>query len=187
MPLPADPLSPEMTAFWLRLGTALLCGGAVGLERQLRGKVAGVRTAILICLGTALFVTLGEVTAPERADPTRVLGQVVTGIGFLGAGVILTREGRILGVTTAAVIWVLAAIGSLIGLGHLTTALVITLVTLAVLLGVEGVETFFERRRGRRVSRELEGMDSDRRHPGPGRRSGDLSGLPAGRSRRAGD
>jgi putative Mg2+ transporter-C (MgtC) family protein len=156
---PSDSLSPATEEFWLRLATALFCGGAIGLERQLRGKVAGVRTASLICVGTSIFVGLGATLSPERADPTRVLGQVVTGIGFLGAGVILAREGRILGVTTAAVIWVLAAIGCLIGLGMLASALVITLTTLGILLGVEAVESFWERRRGHRVTRELEGIN----------------------------
>ena len=154
-----DALSPLTRAFWLHVGTALLCGASIGLERQFRGKVAGVRTSSLICVGTSLFVAMGATLAPERADPTRVLGQVVTGIGFLGAGVILAREGRILGVTTAAVIWILAAIGCLIGLGLLSAALVITLATLGVLLGVEGIENFVERRRGHRVSRELEGIN----------------------------
>ena len=176
--MPPDTLSPATPAFWLHLGTALLCGGAIGLERQLRGKAAGVRTSILICVGTTLFVALGATTAPERSDPTRVLGQVVTGIGFLGAGVILTREGRLLGVTTAAVIWVLAAIGCLIGLGHFAAAIVITLVTLAVLLGVEALETFVERRRGPRAAREQEGTSGDRRQPLGGRRSGDGRGEP---------
>jgi putative Mg2+ transporter-C (MgtC) family protein len=154
-----DALSPLTNTFWLHLATALLCGGGIGLERQLRGKVAGVRTSSLICVGTSLFVAMGATLAPERTDPTRVLGQVVTGIGFLGAGVILAREGRILGVTTAAVIWILAAIGCLIGLGLLYAALVITLTTLGVLLGVEGIENWVERRRGHRVSRELEGIN----------------------------
>ena len=176
--LPPDSLSPQTTLFWLHLGTALLCGGIIGLERQLRGKAAGVRTSILICLGTALFVALGASAAPERSDPTRVLGQVVTGIGFLGAGVILTREGRLLGVTTAAVIWVLAAIGCLIGMGDFAAAIVITLVTLAVLLGVEALETFVARRRGHRDSREVEGSSPDRRRPLTGRRSGDLRSEP---------
>jgi putative Mg2+ transporter-C (MgtC) family protein len=154
-----DTLSPLSRTFWLHLGTALLCGAAVGLERQIRGKVAGVRTSSLICVGTSLFVAMGASLAPERADPTRVLGQVVTGVGFLGAGVILARGGRILGVTTAAVIWILAAIGCLIGLGYLSAGLAITLATLGVLLGVEAIENFLERRRGHRVSRELEGID----------------------------
>src|SRR5918992_3632699 len=113
-----DPLDPQSVEFWLRLGTAIFCGGIIGLERQLRGKAAGMRTSILICLGTELFVGLGASFAGDRVDPTRVLGQVVTGIGFLGGGVILSRGGALVGGTSAAVIWVLAALGSLIGLGY---------------------------------------------------------------------
>src|SRR5215210_2220388 len=140
MPQPFDPLNPEASVFWLRLGTAILCGGIVGLERQLRGKPAGIRTSILICLGTQLFVGLGSSFGGERVDPTRVLAQVVTGIGFLGGGVILAREGFVVGVTSAAVIWVLAALGSLIGLGHLLAALVLSIVMVALLTGVELLE-----------------------------------------------
>src|SRR3954469_6601405 len=132
-----DPLNPATPEFWLRLGTAILCGGIIGLERQLRGKAAGIRTSILICFGTSIFVALGASFSGERVDPTRVLGQVVTGIGFLGGGVILSREGTVLGVTSAAVIWVLAALGSLIGLGHLLAAIVCTMVTVGLLIGVE--------------------------------------------------
>lgn len=159
MPLTPDALLPSSQEFWLHLGTALLCGGAIGLERQSRGKVAGVRTSILICVGTSLFVALGATMSSDRVDPSRVVGQVVTGVGFLGAGVILAREGRILGVTTAAVIWILAAIGCLVGLGLLFTAIVVTLTVVAILVGVEGVENLLERRKGHRVSRELEGIN----------------------------
>ena len=158
---PSDALSPESLTFWVRVGTAIFCGGVIGIERQSRGKVAGVRTSILITLGTTIFVSLGASMAAEHLDPTRVLGQVVTGIGFLGAGVILAREGRILGVTTASVIWVLAGLGSLIGLGHLGAAVALTFVTLLILVGVEKGETAWERRQGHRVSRELEGMEVD--------------------------
>ena len=171
-------LDPGHEAFWLHVGTSLLCGGAIGFERQLRGKASGVRTSILICLGTSLFVALGATIAPERTDPTRVLGQVVTGIGFLGAGVILTREGRVLGVTTAAVIWLLAAVGCLVGVGFLSTAIVVTLMTLAILLGVEALETLLERRRGSHSTREVESDGPERRRPGWGRRSGDTTNLP---------
>ena len=149
-----DPLDPDSPVFWFRLGTAILCGGIIGLERQLRGKAAGIRTSILICLGTELFVTLGASFGGERVDPTRVLGQVVTGIGFLGGGVILAREGLVVGVTSAAVIWVLAALGSLIGMGHLAAAVIITLVTVGLLLGVELLESVF--RRLRQVARDGE-------------------------------
>jgi putative Mg2+ transporter-C (MgtC) family protein len=156
---PADPLNPDSAAFWLRLGTAVLCGGIIGLERQLRGKAAGIRTSILICLGTALFVGLGDSFGGERVDPTRVLGQVVTGIGFLGGGVILAREGNVVGVTSAAVIWVLAALGALIGLGHLLAAVVLTLVTVGLLIGVELLESIFRRLRQGATERELERID----------------------------
>lgn len=141
-----DPLSP---VFWIRVGTAVLCGGLIGFERQLRGKPAGMRTSILICLGTQFFVLLGSSALPAHADPTRVLGQVVTGIGFLGAGVILTREGLVVGVTSAAVIWLLAAVGAMIGLGYLPAAVAISLTTVGILVGVEYLEkTFRVLRRG---------------------------------------
>lgn len=141
-----DPFSPD---FWIRVGVAVLCGGIIGFERQFRGKPAGIRTSILICMGTQYFVLLGSMFAPENADPTRVLGQVVTGIGFLGAGVILTREGLVVGVTSAAVIWMLASIGATIAMGYVSAALAITFVTVAVLVGVEKLEqTFRILRRG---------------------------------------
>jgi putative Mg2+ transporter-C (MgtC) family protein len=154
-----DPLDPQSAEFWLRLGTAIFCGGIIGLERQLRGKAAGIRTSILICLGTELFVGLGSSFGGERVDPTRVLAQVVTGIGFLGGGVILAREGSIIGVTSAAVIWVLAALGSLIGLGHLVAAIVLTVLTVGLLIGVELLESVFRRLREGATERELDRID----------------------------
>jgi putative Mg2+ transporter-C (MgtC) family protein len=140
----ADLLDPFSPHFWLRVSVAVLCGGVIGLERQLRGKPAGIRTSILICLGTYFFVLLGSSFAPQNADPTRVLGQVVTGIGFLGAGVILSREGIVVGVTSAAVIWLLAAIGALIGLGFVPAAIAISFVAVGVLVGVEKLESTFK-------------------------------------------
>ena len=137
-----EAFDPFARSFWITIGTASLCGAIVGLERQLRGKPAGVRTSILICLGTALFVKLGmEIVG--SGDATRVLGQVVTGIGFLGAGVMFTREGAVLGVTTAAVIWLLAAIGATIGFGFLPAALAIAGVTVVLLTGVDLLESSF--------------------------------------------
>jgi putative Mg2+ transporter-C (MgtC) family protein len=137
----AQALDVGEPTFWLRIGTAVLCGGAIGIERQLRGKAAGVRTCILVCLGTEVFVALGDAIVPPGLDPSRVLGQVITGIGFLGAGVILAREGKLLGVTSAAVIWLLAALGATVGLGHLAMGFVLTMITLLVLIGVEALET----------------------------------------------
>src|SRR5208337_4287 len=125
-----DPLTSQ---FWIAIGVAVLCGGIVGFERQMRGKPAGIRTNILICLGTTIFVKLSTLYSGQNADMTRVLGQVVTGIGFLGAGVILARGGHVQGVTSAAVIWTLAGIGSMIGFGRLTAAIALTVVTVIIL------------------------------------------------------
>lgn len=143
------PLNPLSLAFWLRIGATLLCGGIIGMERQLRGKPAGIRTSILICLGTYIFVALATALDIVNMDPSRVLGQVVTGIGFIGAGVIMSKEGLVTGVTSAAVIWVLAGIGAAIGLDRLELAVAFTAVTVGVLVGVELLEETFQRlRRG---------------------------------------
>jgi len=135
--------------FWIRIGATLFCGGIIGLERQLRGKPAGIRTSILICLGTQVFISIGGTFNTTATDSTRVLGQVITGIGFIGAGVIMGKENIVKGVTSAAIIWVLAGIGALIGLGQISTAFALTFVTVLVLLGVEALEsTFLKLRRG---------------------------------------
>jgi len=112
----------------------------IGFERQLRGKPLDVRSGVLVCLGTFVFIRLGLAHGSATSDPTRVLGQVVTGIGFLGAGVMLTRGHYVVGLTTASVIWVLAAIGATIGFGNYRGAIALTLVTFAVLNILEVVE-----------------------------------------------
>jgi len=157
-------------ALWSRVAMALLCGGMVGLERQLRGKPAGMRTSSLICLGTAMFVYLGEGLGGIAGDPSRVLGQVVTGIGFLGAGVIMTRNGAVTGVTSAAVVWILAAAGAAIGFGRFGSALAISLVTVAILLGVQYLEqAFASLRRGVHAGDgNIDGNESERPPRGSG-------------------
>lgn len=134
---------PLTAAFWIRLGVALGCGAAIGLERQLRGKPAGMRTSMLVCLGTFLYVRLGVALESAHSDPTRVLGQVITGIGFLGAGVILNRGSQVIGITSAAVMWVLAAIGSAAALDHLGTAIAISATTVLILVGLNALEQAF--------------------------------------------
>jgi len=136
-----DYFDPFGRLFWTVIGVAVLCGGIVGFERQVRGKPAGVRTSILVCLGTAVYIHLGTAILGEGADPTRVLGQLVTGVGFLGAGVMFSNQGMVTGVTTAAVIWVLAAIGAAIGLGRYEGAFALAVVTVLVLVGVELLES----------------------------------------------
>ncbi len=133
---------------WFDLGpfswSALLCcainGVLIGAERQTRGKPVGIRTAILIISGTYLFMSMAVSLSPNTLDQARVLGQIITGVGFLGAGVMMTQDGKIHGVTSAAVIWVLAALGMMIGLGHLQQSVLLTVLALSVLLGVDKAE-----------------------------------------------
>ncbi len=125
---------------WSSLGTAILCGFIIGLERQLRGKPVGIRTSALIVMGTYLFVAASLGLDKGVVDPTRIIGQVVTGVGFLGAGVMMTRDGTVLGVTSAATIWVLAALGVCIGVVGNLTAIKLALVVLGILYGVELLE-----------------------------------------------
>jgi putative Mg2+ transporter-C (MgtC) family protein len=136
-----DYFDPLGSAFWTAVGVAIACGGIVGLERQIRGKPAGLRTSILVCLGTAVFIHLGLAVSGPGTDPSRVLGQLVTGVGFLGAGVMLSRGGVVSGVTTAAVIWVLAAIGAAIGLQRYGAAVVLAIVVVAILVGIGALES----------------------------------------------
>ncbi|GAL37279.1 arginine/ornithine antiporter ArcD [Vibrio maritimus] len=107
----------------------------MGLERQTRGKPVGIRTAILIVSGTYLFMSMAVSLSPNTLDQARVLGQIITGVGFLGAGVMMTQDGKIHGVTSAAVIWVLAGLGMMIGLGHHKESVILTVLALTVLLG----------------------------------------------------
>lgn len=106
-----------------RIAVALCCGAAIGLERQWRSRTAGVRTNALVSLGAALFVVMGAFSfqGPD-ADPTRVAAQVVSGIGFLGAGVIMKQGASISGLNTAATLWASAAVGALAGGGLLAIA-----------------------------------------------------------------
>jgi len=156
-----DLMNPMSSLFWTRLGISVLCGAIIGFERQFRGKPAGIRTSILICLGTQIFVQLSAEIQGEGVDPTRVLSQVLTGIGFIGAGVILAREGLVTGVTSAAVIWMLAAIGAVIGLGPIITAVTLSIVTVAVLAGVEFLENSFRHLRRGAHAPERERPDTD--------------------------
>jgi putative Mg2+ transporter-C (MgtC) family protein len=110
----------------------------------LRGKPVGMRTSALICIGTYVFVAITRQVSNEITDPSRIIGQVITGIGFLGAGVILARHGAIVGVTSASAIWVLAAIGVVIGLGFPWLGVKLAVLTVAILIGVELVEHRFE-------------------------------------------
>ncbi|MGE4157924.1 MAG: MgtC/SapB family protein [Planctomycetota bacterium] len=159
--VPLDPLS------WEGLFTTLVCGFIVGFERQIRGKPAGIRTSMMICMGTYLFVRLGVSLEGAHTDPSRIVGQVVTGIGFLGAGVMMAREGVVIGATSAAVIWVQAALGTLVGMGHLQTSVVISCLTVIILLFIEFLEVTFHSLRAGGHARHHDDRRSpdDRRQP----------------------
>lgn len=124
-----------------KLLIAVLIGGGVGLERELKGKPAGLRTNILICLGSALLMDLSmSLSIRYGGDPGRIAAQVVTGIGFLGAGTILHTRGQITGLTSAATIWVVAALGLTIGAGYFVEAAGSSLTVILVLVGLGWVE-----------------------------------------------
>jgi putative Mg2+ transporter-C (MgtC) family protein len=112
---------------------AIIAGGAIGLEREFRDKAAGFRTMIFICLGSALFTIVSLKLAGPGADPTRIASNVVSGVGFLGAGVILRNGGRVVGLTTAAAVWLVAAIGMAIATSQHGLAILVTVVTLLIL------------------------------------------------------
>jgi putative Mg2+ transporter-C (MgtC) family protein len=111
---------------------AMLLGGLLGAEREFRDKAAGFRTLILISVGACLF-TLWSMHLGDPDDPTRIAANIVTGIGFLGAGVILREGGRITGLTTAAMIWLSAALGMGVGSGEAWLSIAATLIILVVM------------------------------------------------------
>ena len=138
--LPADLL-------W-RLLLAVGLGAAIGLEREYRQKPAGLRTNILIALGSALFTILSMSMGHGTGTTDRIAAQIVTGIGFLGGGAILRGRSTIHGMTTAATIWVNAAIGLAAGAGEFAIAAATTVITLVVLAVLPPIEGYFERRAG---------------------------------------
>ncbi len=126
--------------FKLLLSLGLGC--CVGAERKRKGQIAGVRTFALICMGATLAMILSiyvpqEYMGLKNGDPGRIAAQVVSGIGFLGAGAIIQMKGSVRGLTTAAGIWIIAAIGMAVGLGMYTLAIFCTLLILLILVGIE--------------------------------------------------
>jgi putative Mg2+ transporter-C (MgtC) family protein len=120
---------------------AVWCGLIVGGERQRREKPAGMRTMALVCLGSAIFTMLSFAFTSTTGDSGRVAAQIVTGIGFLGAGVILHGKRIVSGVTTAAIIWVAAAIGMAVGAGYIMAGLALSILVNRLLVGIFLYET----------------------------------------------
>lgn len=128
----------------IKVFLALVLGGALGLERQYHDKPAGFATNCLICLGAMLFTVLSEFMSLQDGDPGRIAAQVVTGVGFIGAGSILRDGNKISGLTTAAGVWLVAAIGMAVGYGQYFWASVCAAAILVVQLGVRKTLTLME-------------------------------------------
>jgi len=142
-------VSEQHVVFFLlpKVGVALLVGTMIGIEREYRGKLAGIKTNALICAASALFTAgsilmaeYGTGTTGTKADVTRIVAQIVSGIGFIGAGTIFKSSSKIQGLTTATMIWTVAALGILIGYGVFFATILIALCFIAFLSVVTYVE-----------------------------------------------
>ncbi|SDS26251.1 MgtC/SapB family protein [Gramella sp. MAR_2010_147] len=123
----------DIIDFALKTGVAVIAGLCIGLEREFRGKHAGLKTHALVALGASIFIMMSlEFEGAEYADMTRVLSQVIIGIGFIGAGTIMKKGKDVEGLTTAATIWCSAAIGCLSGFGYFKELVVTTILIIFV-------------------------------------------------------
>ncbi len=145
-------LDTSTTELALRVIAALMCGGVIGLDRELRSHAAGMRTHALAAEGAALFTIAGILIASEAhnmgyigADPSRVASTVAQGIGFLAAGVIFGSAAHVRGLTTAAGLWTTAAVGMLCGGGFFEIALIATVATVVVLTVFKRIEEWIDR------------------------------------------
>lgn len=129
-----------------KLLLAVVVGGIIGAEREIRNRSAGFRTIILICVGSALF-TIVSMKIGGAANPDRIASNIITGIGFIGAGVIFRGQSHVSGITTAATIWIAAALGMSIGGGHFLLAGYTTLMVIVVLWGFAKLDVLIDRAR----------------------------------------
>lgn len=134
----------------IKIVLAVILGGAIGIERELSGKAAGLRTNILICVGSTLLMDLSVTLRGadgQVGDPARLAAQVISGIGFLGAGTIMQARGTVIGLTTAATLWVVMAIGLVLGAGHYLEAVGTAVLVTIINPGLGTVEKHFLHRR----------------------------------------
>jgi len=140
----------------IQLVLALLLGGLVGVERELAGKTAGMRTYALVAMGSALFSLMSKFAFTEyigitNFDPSRLAAQVVVGVGFIGAGVIFSHKDHVKGITTAAGLWVAAAIGMAVAYKFYLLAVVTTFLTLLIFVGLWFLERYLAKKFKRRL------------------------------------
>jgi putative Mg2+ transporter-C (MgtC) family protein len=138
----------QLTRIVVRLLLAALLGGLLGWERESKGKAAGLRTHMLVAIGAAVFVMIPQQAGADDAALSRIIQGVVAGIGFLCAGTIIKGRGeeQVQGLTTAAGIWLTAAIGVAVGLGREASALLVTLLALVIFAGLPALDRWIERR-----------------------------------------
>jgi putative Mg2+ transporter-C (MgtC) family protein len=151
-------MDPNFVQYFLRLIFALLIGSLIGLERESKGKPAGMRTNMLMCMGSCLIMILSVEVAskgPNTADPGRIAAQVITGIGFLGAGTIIRSRVSVVGLTTAATLWFVAALGLVIGYGRFDLAAVTAVLIVLTLTAIGRLEDRLETKEGLHVLRLL--------------------------------
>ncbi|MFC1739607.1 MgtC/SapB family protein [Planctomycetota bacterium] len=125
---------------------SVIFGAAIGFEREISGKAAGLRTNILICLGAAVFTLVSKQMDSPDGSLTRIAAQIVTGVGFLGAGAIIQDRAGVHGLTTAATIWLVASIGMACGAGFYLLALIATILAIAVLVGLNPFTKYHSKR-----------------------------------------
>lgn len=135
MVLPVGPLELEIL---IKIVVSTVLGLLIGFERAVHNKPAGMRTHSLVCMGSTLFTILS--VSVIGAEPSRIAAGIVTGIGFLGAGIIFQAKNKMRGITTAAELWVLAAIGISVGIGYYFAALITTLIVIFILIPMKYVE-----------------------------------------------
>ena len=139
---------PLITLLLPKVLIATICGLIIGYDREIKQKVAGIRTNTLICVGCAILTTTSFYLAKDNPniDPTRIIGQIITGIGFLGAGVIMKNDDKIIGVTTAAFIWIISSIGILIACTNsFLTPIILTIGLLIISRIFEKVEIYLKK------------------------------------------
>lgn len=147
----------DVIDFVLRVVIAAGVGASVGLERQWSNKSAGLRTNTLVSLGAAIFVITSILTTQETGDPSRVIGQVVSGMGFLGAGVIFRHGVNVQGLTTAATLWCSAALGTLAGLGYFTFAIICAVFVISINLSFKVTDKW--------ISQQVKDKESEKQKP----------------------
>ncbi len=146
-------LNYETSTIILKLLLAAVLGGIIGFERDMHGRAAGLRTNLLVCMGSALFMIISEMVANSAmvnnsgrfADPGRIAAQIITGIGFIGAGAIIKEGFNIRGLTTAACLWLVAGLGMAVGAGYYMLGIYATLIAIVSLVALKNLDKLFPR------------------------------------------